>query len=106
MSATENNLTRAILQLLTLRGWLVWRQNNAAVYNQSRRCYIFHGTPGVADILALRPGGQFWAIEVKAPKGRQSPAQAAFQAEVEKRCGIYILARSLDDVESVLRDMQ
>jgi len=42
--------------------------------------------------------GQAFGIEVKSQKGRQREAQRAFQVAWEKRGGIYILARSLEDV--------
>ena len=42
--------------------------------------------------------GQAFGIEVKSHKGKQREAQRAFQIAWEKRGGIYILARSLEDV--------
>lgn len=42
--------------------------------------------------------GQAFGIEVKTEKGKQRTAQVAWQNAWEKRGGIYILARSLDDV--------
>ena len=53
------------------------------------------GTPDLMGVLA--PGKAF-AIEVKAPRGKQRDAQKNWQDAWEKRGGIYILARSLDDV--------
>jgi hypothetical protein len=63
---------------------------------------------GSADLIGLRayragdPAGQFVAIEVKAHTGRQSPEQFAFQVMVETLGGVYILARSVEDVEEAL----
>lgn len=42
--------------------------------------------------------GQAFGIEVKTEKGKQRTAQVAWQNAWEKRGGIYILARSLEDV--------
>lgn len=42
--------------------------------------------------------GQAFGIEVKTAKGKQRDAQKRWQDAWEKRGGIYILARSLDDV--------
>lgn len=42
--------------------------------------------------------GRALAIEVKRATGRQSPEQAAFQKAWEARGGLYILARSVEDV--------
>jgi len=41
-------------------------------------------------------------IEVKAPKGIQSELQRSFQLQVESHGHRYILARSLEDVTSLL----
>lgn len=56
------------------------------------------GTPDLIGVLARGSVGQAFGIEVKAAKGRQREAQALWQAAWERRGGIYILARSLDDV--------
>ena len=55
-----------------------------------------NGTPDLLGVLA--PNGRALAIEVKSAKGRQRAEQAAFQSAWEKRGGLYIIARSLDDV--------
>lgn len=54
------------------------------------------GTPDLLGVMG--PNGKAFAIEVKAPKGKQRTAQVAWQHAWEKRGGIYILARSLEDV--------
>jgi hypothetical protein len=53
---------------------------------------------GTPDLLGVISPGRAFAIEVKAPRGTQRTVQIAWQAAWEKRGGIYILARSLDDV--------
>jgi hypothetical protein len=53
---------------------------------------------GVADIIGLLPGGRFLAVECKSGRGRQSPAQRAFQAMVEESGGLYVLARGVEDL--------
>ena len=55
-----------------------------------------NGTPDLLGVLG--PDGRALAIEVKAATGRQRPEQVAFQRAWEARGGIYILARSVDDV--------
>ena len=55
--------------------------------------------PGVPDLLGvLGPDGRAIAIEVKHVKGRQGPEQVAFQKAWEARGGLYVVARSVDDV--------
>jgi hypothetical protein len=53
---------------------------------------------GTPDLLGVMSPGRAFAIEVKAEKGRQRAAQVAWQNAWEKRGGIYILARSVEDV--------
>jgi hypothetical protein len=53
---------------------------------------------GVADLMVLLPGPKCIFIEVKNEKGRQSPAQKAFEANATALGFVYIVARSIDDV--------
>jgi hypothetical protein len=47
--------------------------------------------------------GQFIAIECKREKGgKQSEAQARFQKNIENHGGLYVLAKSVDEVEKAL----
>ena len=55
-----------------------------------------NGTPDLLGVLG--PDGRALAIEVKDAKGRQRPEQIAFQKAWEARGGLYILARSVEDV--------
>lgn len=54
---------------------------------------------GVADLLLWYPslGYHGLAIEIKTPKGKQSPQQIEWQQAVEKYGYKYIVCRSLDD---------
>jgi hypothetical protein len=60
------------------------------------------GVPGQADISGLLSSGRRVEIEVKSATGRQSPQQRAFEAMISKFGGLYILARSVEDVELAL----
>lgn len=55
---------------------------------------------GLADLLALAPWGQLFAIECKAPGkiGRTSQSQEDFLDAVERRGAIAIIADRLEDV--------
>ncbi len=80
----------------------IWRQNTGAA-RTALGALVRFGVPGQADISGLRlPHGQRIEIEVKSPKGRQSQQQRRYQAMIENCGGIYILARSLEDVREVL----
>ena len=61
-------------------------------------------TAGASDLLLLVPSGgcPYLCIEMKTPKGRQSPAQKEWQDEVEKAGGRYVLCRSLEEFMNVV----
>lgn len=63
----------------------------------------------VESNFSLYEGPEYWheygqavAIETKAPKGRLSEAQIAWGKQFEKVGGVYILARSVEDVLTAL----
>lgn len=56
---------------------------------------------GVADILGIYQG-KFLAIEVKTERGKLSPAQERFIANINDKGGIAFVARCIDDVENNL----
>ena len=67
---------------------------------------------GWPDITGVLPDGRFIGVECKAPAcpglgqraGRQSPAQKVVEEEVRRRNGLYILARSAEDVRKGVED--
>lgn len=79
----------------------IWRNNTGAAKAGNR--LIRFGVPGAADISGLRlPAGQRVEIEVKTLTGRIRPEQRIYQAMIERFGGLYILARSVEDVTAVL----
>lgn len=61
------------------------------------------GVPGTADICGLiAPDGRFLAIECKSATGKQRAEQRRFERVVSAMGGIYILARSVADVDTRL----
>jgi len=73
---------------------------NTGAVNLGSRVLRF-GVKGMADILAFPEGRTLW-IEVKAEKGKQSPFQKSFEAQVIEAGHTYIVARSVEDVMSVI----
>lgn len=57
-----------------------------------------HSKPGDPDMIACI-GGHFVGIEAKTYEGVQSNIQRLRQKQIEEAGGIYILARSVDDVK-------
>lgn len=97
----ESDIQSAILIYVTsLPGSFGFRMNTGAVQDGNR--FIRYGLPGQPDIFLIL-NGRFIGIEVKTKTGRQSEAQKNWQRNCEHAGGIYILARSVEDVIERLR---
>ncbi len=102
MISTEKATQAAILDYLALKRIFHWRNNTGTFKPESGGFYRF-GTPGSPDIfVVLPPAGQLMGIEVKDVKGRLNENQVSFKERLEAAGGIYLLARTLDDVMAVL----
>lgn len=97
---TESDTQRTILDWLKLHRVLHWRNNVGGA--KLGGYFVKFGVPGLPDIFAIR-GGKIYGIEVKAAKGRQSQLQHDFQLDFTEAGGIYLLARSLEDVMEIIR---
>src|ERR1019366_1115246 len=87
---------KAILDYLVLRHIFHYRNNSGAFKRDDGHFYRF-GATGSPDIVCVIKG-QYVGVEVKAPNGKQCEHQKAFQDELERTEGQYILAYSLEDV--------
>jgi hypothetical protein len=95
--AIQNDILRAFGTLPVIRLW----RANVGVARVGTRVIRF-GIPGQADLTGILPDGRRLEIEVKSLTGRQTPEQVAFQNMIERFNGIYILARSTNDVRQRL----
>ncbi len=124
-----NDVTKAILNYLNGNGYVVWRCNTVGIFDikilaaklrsmpslsvanvlqaakdSFRKSHDRKGTP---DILGYhRETGRFIGVEVKTGKDNMSIFQIAFQQEVEKTGAVYIVAGSVDDVDSYLNNSE
>lgn len=103
-TSQANALTKAALQLLQLRGFEMWRQNNAAVYDASFGGYRANSTKrGISDTLGFhRETGRIAAVEIKWGKDKLSDEQAAFLAGVIAAGGFGCECRSLAQLDKEL----
>jgi len=92
----EKHIQSQILEYLSIKGVFHWRNNTGALKTESGG-FIRFGAVGSADIFAVKKG-TIYGIEVKNSKGKLSPAQIDFGGNLEKAGGIYIVARSVEDV--------
>lgn len=75
----------------------LWRQNTGVGFYSGGRV-VRYGRVGAADLTGLLAGGRRIEIEVKGPTGRLTPQQCKYGKEIEQYGGIYIVARSIEDV--------
>lgn len=94
---SEKQTQNAILREFGSRNDMrLWRAN-AGMARFGRRTVTF-GIPGQADLTGILPGGIRLEIEVKSSSGRQTRNQLSFARMIERFGGIYVLARSVQDV--------
>lgn len=104
MNRRESDVLREMLVRLPTTGAMAWRNNTGSLPDPRTGRMISFGLPGSSDVLGVLPGGRFLAVETKHPRtGGQTDQQRAFQAAIEARGGLYILARSWSDVATRLR---
>ena len=65
--------------------------------------WVSPGHVGVADRIVLLPGGVVWFVELKTVKGRLSPWQKVFAAEMRRMGMNYIVIRSKGEVDELLQ---
>ncbi len=100
----EQAIQKQILDYLRykLQGHLLLEEQHSWHLPKARNTYIPSHAPGASDILGILKGGRFLATEVKSKKGRVSPQQEQFLAEIEARGGVAFVARSVEEVEKLL----
>lgn len=99
MKHTEAGIQIAIIDALRWRGIMA-----VHIANEGRRSVVAGRRlkqqgmrPGFPDLALYGPGGRHMLMEVKAPKGRVSEAQAECIAELQAR-GVHVaVVRSIDD---------
>lgn len=97
----EKQIQNEILRVFGARPDMrLWRANVGMMVIDGRP--VRFGIKGQADLTGILAGGRRLEIEVKSPTGKQSEDQRNFQAMIERQGGLYILARSVQDVEEAL----
>lgn len=81
-------------------GIRIWQQNTGAA--KRGRAFIRFGVPGQADISGITADGRRVEIECKTGEGKRKKEQVRWGKMIEGMNGVYVLARSLEDVRSAL----
>jgi hypothetical protein len=97
----ENRVKAEVLKYLKLRRIKAWSNPSGAVQIRPGKFMSF-GLKGSSDILGCLPGGRFFAIEVKAERGRLSPEQRQFLEDIGRLGGLAVVAKSCRDIEAAL----
>lgn len=103
MGAAENIVKFEVLMHFATRDELrLWPAPAGVALTPDGKRVIKFGVPGQADlsgIIRVAPcRGRRLEIETKTEIGRQSKQQKNFQAMIEAAGGIYVLARTVNDV--------
>ena len=95
----QNVILRAFGTMSRLR---IWRANTGVA--QIGKRFVRFGIPGQADLTGILPDGRRLEVEVKSATGRQTRDQKSFQRMIEKFNGVYVLARSVEELRNALRE--
>ena len=96
----EADVLRTVRDYLKVHRIFHFRMNVGAMKFDKR--FVYFGTIGAPDIFAVHHGRVF-ALECKSPTGFMQRSQIAFEQEFEKAGGIYVIVRSVEDVDLALR---
>ena len=94
----QNDILRAFGSKRSMR---LWRANVLAARMGDR--FVRAGVPGQADLTGILPGGKRLEVEIKSERGRQTEDQRNFQRMIAWFGGVYVLARSVEDVAQALK---
>lgn len=101
-TATETDIRNSILDYLRIRGLVCKRNNSGRVFIKGptgKTRAINVGEAGWPDIEGMtKPTGRWFGIEVKTATGKMSSEQVVMQQRINESGGIYVLARSVEDV--------
>jgi Holliday junction resolvase len=98
-----NALTKQVIKILWMKGWQVWRQNNAAVYDPTKNIFRSNSTiKGISDIIGFnKKDARFIAIEIKVGRDKLSIEQKLFLDYVNKAGGIGLEVRKIEDIDCI-----
>ncbi len=99
----ETEILYSICEYLQWKKYFFWRNNTIPVYSVKNDSYIRmpkYSRTGLPDIIVINDGFAI-GLEVKQPKGKQSPNQKQIEIEWKEAGGEYYLVKSIDDVKEV-----
>ena len=102
-----NALTNQCLLVLAAKGFYVWRQNNAAVFDATKKIYRSNSaTKGIPDILGFnKTTGKFICVEIKVGKDKLSVFQQEFLTTAQKATAYTFVIKTTDDIEAMAKSL-
>ena len=97
----EGDVLRAVLDYLGYAK-IFHHRNNSGAYKTERGGLVRFGARGSPDVIVVYRG-QYIGIECKSSEGKQSESQREFQQRLEDAGGVYLLVRSVDDLEQFFK---
>lgn len=98
---THGDLVNEVVLALSEAGALAYKNNTGVLRDRDGRP-VRYGCVGSPDVVAC-VAGRFVGVECKVGRDRQRIEQRAFADATARAQGIYVLARSVDDVRDALR---
>lgn len=98
----ENELQQKIRIALGAEPDLVLWRNHVGVASVNGRMQRFGLCKGSADLVGIGPGGRFFCLEIKTPKGRIDEDQYLFANLVKNRGGFHAFVRSIEEAVAAL----
>lgn len=87
-----------VLKALETHNAVAWAHRmNSGAFRIGKR-FVRFGWPGCPDVLGQLKDGRLLGVEVKAPKGKLRPEQAAFLERIRCAGGVAFMARDCRDV--------
>ena len=103
-NAPEQDIQNSILRRFATTDWLrLWRINTGVYLTPDGRRHVRTAPTGHPDLAGILPRGRAFYIETKARNGRATTEQLAFAKMLARYGGLHVFAKSVDDVERVLR---
>jgi streptogramin lyase len=86
----EKDIERHLVRRVAERGGVAYK-------------WVSPGRVGVADRIVMLPGGRVWFVELKTVKGRLSPLQKVFAADMARMGMNYLVLRTKGEVDELLQ---
>lgn len=102
----EKQIQKQITDYLEWKHYFWWRNNSGAMLSEykGKTRFMRFGQSGSPDLFIVI-NGKIIGCEVKNEKGKQTDNQKEWQERFEKAGGIYLLTRSLDEIQNYLNMM-